>query len=99
MQTRAILLSVKTYDFENDKHERVNGAKISYILPSKVNQDGQVGFPPIQANLKQGVFGQILSVPAVYDFDFEAVPGKNNKLEMVLSSLTYIEDFQINVSE
>lgn len=87
-----LLLSLKTYDFTNDKNERVQGAKISYVMTEKVQEDGLCGFPPIQTSINNETYKKISAVPGLYDFQFEMKPGKNNKAEMFLKDVNFVQE-------
>lgn len=93
-----LVLSVKPYDFENDKGERIQGARVSYLNRKPSARDNEEGFPPLIVTINDGdLVKELKQVPAIYDMEFEQVTGKNNRPELMLSSLEYVApvDFSI----
>lgn len=96
--SKYIVLSVKPYDFENDKGEHIEGAKISYINRNPSVREGELGYPPLIVSVtNKNLLKQLGEAPAVYDMDFEQVTGKNNKPELLLTSLDFVSPVDFSV--
>lgn len=86
-----LVLSVKTYDFENDKKERIVGAKISYLNRNPSKKENECGYPPLIVSIgDKEVLSQLTKAPAIYDLEFEQTTGKNNKPEIILTEVSYV---------
>jgi hypothetical protein len=85
-----VVLSARPYNFINDRNERVQGVKLSYLNPG-VKKDDVMGFEPMIASVPSGFEAALVEVPGRYSMDFEVVSGQKNKPVLQLSSLDYIE--------
>jgi hypothetical protein len=86
-----LVLSVKSYDFENDKKERVVGAKISYLNRKPSKKENECGYPPLIVSINdKEVLEQLKEAPAIYELEFEQTTGKNNKPEILLTEVEYV---------
>lgn len=95
--SKCLVLSIKPYDFENNKGERVQGAKVAYINKRATSRENEKGNPPlIVAISNTEMLKEISEVPAIYDLDFEQVTGKANKPELVLSGIEYIHPVDLS---
>ncbi|MNM75146.1 hypothetical protein D3C81_869220 [compost metagenome] len=94
-----IVLSAKPYDFENNKGERINGVKISYVNRKPSSRDGEYGNPPmITTCSNDSIKGKRLEeCPAIFDLDFEQVTGKNNRPELLLTDIEYIAPVDLSL--
>lgn len=91
-----LVLSARTFDFENKQGERIQGTKISYINKKSSNRDSEYGNPPFIVNTNYLLDENILSkFPAICNLDFEQVIGRNNKPELVLSDLNFVTELSI----
>jgi hypothetical protein len=89
--SKYLVLSLKPYDFVNDDGERIQGAKVSYLNKKPSVRENETGFPPLIVSITNpNLLQDLKSAPAIYDMDFEQVTGRNNKPELMLSSLEYI---------
>lgn len=95
--SKCLVLSAKSYDFENDKGERIQGTKLSYISKNISSREGEKGHPPMIVSLSNTLAKCFTDVPAIYDLDFEQVPGKNNKPETILTDATYVSPVDFSV--
>jgi len=93
-----LVLSVKSYDFENDRKERIVGAKISYLNRNPSKKENEYGYPPLIVSISdKDVLGQLTKAPAIYDLEFEQTTGKNNKPEIILTEVAYISPVDFSV--
>lgn len=89
--SKYIVLSFRPYDFQTDQGERVQGAKVSYLNRRPNVKEGEFGYPPLIVNItNQDIIKDIKEVPAIYEMEFEQVTGKNNKPELMLTSLEHV---------
>lgn len=93
---KCLILGTKSYSFENDKNERIEGAKISYILENKSMKENENGYLPLQTTGKLEILGQIKEVPGVYDVEFGMVPGKNNKPQLEITGFKFIKSCDLS---
>jgi len=93
---KCIILGTKSYNFENDKKEKISGAKISYILENKSTKESENGYLPLQASVKLEILGQLKEVPGVYDVQFGMVPGKNNKPTLDITGFNFIKPVDLS---
>ena len=84
-----LLLSARPYDFMNDKNERVQGVKLSYVNPN-AKQDGVMGFEPMIASVSSDFEKQLEVLPGMYKMGFEVVSGLRNKPVVQLNLLEYV---------
>jgi hypothetical protein len=93
-----LVLSVKSYDFENDKKERVVGAKISYLNRKPSKKENECGYPPLIVSINdKEVLSQLQQAPAIYELEFEQTTGKNNKPEILLTEVEYISPVDLSI--
>jgi len=85
-----IVLSAKPYDFVNDRQERVQGLKLSYINP-KAKQENVMGFEPILASVPVEFEKSLVEVPGAYNMEFEVVTGSKNRAQLQLTEIEFIE--------
>lgn len=85
-----LVLGVKSYNFENDKGEKIEGNKVFYMTFDSV--DGINGYAPMTVNIEKNVFTEF---PAVYKMDFGFKQGRNNKPEVVLKGAELLERVSI----
>lgn len=89
--SKHLVLSINSYDFENRKGERVQGAKVAYINKKPSSREKEIGFPPLLVNVSNPeLVSNFEEVPAIYEMDFEQVTGKNNKPEIILANAELI---------
>lgn len=88
--SRYIVLSARPYDFTNDRQERVQGLKLSY-LNTDVRKDDVLGFEPMIASVPSGFEENLTEVPGRYNMEFEVVPGQKNRPVLQLCSLDFVE--------
>jgi hypothetical protein len=90
-----ILLSARPYDFMNDRQERIQGLKLSYVNPD-IQQEGVMGFEPMIASVPAEYEQKLEQLPGRYRIGFEVVPGLKNRPVVRLSALEFVEalDFQ-----
>lgn len=81
-----IILSAREFDFTNDRQERVQGVKLSYINP-KVQQEGVKGFEPMLASVPAVFADSLGHLPGRYRMSFEVVTGPKNKPQLQLTEL------------
>lgn len=88
--SKYIVLSFKPYDFQNEQGDRVQGAKVSYLNRKPSVREGEFGYPPLIVNITNPeIIKSIKEVPAIYEMEFEQITGKNNKPELMLTSLEH----------
>lgn len=85
-----VVLSARPFDFDNDRRERIQGVKLSYINPS-VKQEGVEGFEPMLVTVPMEFMQSITEVPGRYDMAFEMVTGPKNKPALKLSDMRFVE--------
>ena len=95
--SKYIVLSKKPYDFNNDKNERVAGAKVAYLNKKPSARDGEQGHPPMIVSVSEEMATKLIEVPAIYDMDFEQVTGKNNKPELILTDLQFVSPIDFDL--
>lgn len=96
--SKYMVLSVKPYDFQNDKGERIQGARVSYLNKKPSVRDNELGFPPLQVSItNQNLLNELKQVPAIYDMEFEQVTGRNNKPELMLSEIEMVSPVDFSV--
>ncbi|MDD3962785.1 MAG: hypothetical protein PHT77_13105 [Bacteroidales bacterium] len=88
--SKYIILSARPYDFTNDKQERVQGLKLSYLNPG-VQKEDVLGFEPMIASVPSGFEVNLSEVPGRYNMEFEVVSGQKNRPVLQLTSLDFIE--------
>lgn len=90
--SKYIVLSAKPYNFESSDGNKISGVKIAYLNRKPSPRDGEYGNPPLitKCSLDAVKDVNIKDCPAVFDLDFEQVTGKNNKPELLLTSLDYV---------
>jgi len=84
-----VVLSARSYDFENDRRERVQGVKLSYINPN-VKQEGVQGFEPMLATVPIDFKQYLEQLPGRYRMQFEIVTGPKNKPQLQLNGLEFV---------
>lgn len=95
---KCLVLSAKSYDFENNEGQRIQGTKISYINKKSTERENEFGNPPLIVNTTTPVDKNILNLlPAVCDLNFEQVTGKNNKPELVLTDLELVAATELDL--
>lgn len=93
-----LVLSAKPYDFENDKGDRIQGVKLSYVSKRPSSREGEKGHPPMIASVtNMDLANKIDIVPAIYDLEFEQVPGKNNKPELLLVDVSFLDSIDLGI--
>lgn len=92
-----LVLSAKTYDFETKVGERIQGAKIAYIGKKSSSRENEYGNPPLIVNCSiDAIPEEVLnSLPSICDLEFEQVTGKNNKPELILTNVSYLESIDL----
>lgn len=94
--SKHLVLSVKTYDFKNDGGEQITGAKVSYINKKASPREEEVGHPPMIVSINDmKLVQQFREVPGIYEMDFEQITGKNNKPEISLFDVEFVEPFDL----
>lgn len=92
---KGILLYAKPYSM-NDNGVQKSGISMSYLLTETLSPsqqaDGGKGFRPCRESLPLDMQDQIQTVPGIYAFKFNLVPGSNGKPQMRVASLQYVEN-------
>lgn len=95
--SKHLVLSVKSYDFENKNGERITGAKVSYVNKKASTRDQEYGHPPMIVSVSNvELVQQFREIPGIYEMDFEQVTGKNNKPEIILSDVELVEPMALS---
>lgn len=90
--SKVLILGFKTYSFENEKKERVEGAKVTYISENKSSNMNETGYMPLQSSLNlEVVHASIKDVPGLYDVKYDMVPGRNNKPTLAITGFDFIK--------
>lgn len=89
--SKVIILGAKTYRFENDKKDIVEGAKISYIGEMMSTKQNEVGFMPLQSSLNLQTLATLKDIPGLYEVKYDMVPGRNNKPTLEISGFDFIK--------
>lgn len=89
---KALIMSINSYAFKNQKDEDVEGAKISYITDVTGLKSNVSGYAPMQISVNSEVAKKIKSVPGVYDIDYAMQAGKNNRPEMVIVGFNFVKE-------
>ena len=97
--SKHLVLSMKHYDFNNDKNERIFGAKLFYINKKISSRDSEEGHAPLMVSLNNPVLIEKIKnkLPAICEMEFEQVTGKNNKPEIVLIDVEYISAADLSI--
>ena len=96
--SKYVVLSYKPYDFVNNEGHRVSGARISYINRKPSTRENEFGYPPLTVTISdQNVLKDVKEVPGVYEMEFEQVTGKNNKPELILTTLEQVAAVDFSV--
>lgn len=89
---KALVVGVKTYSFQNDQGQKIEGAKVSYLTSVASTKNNEVGYLPMQVSIPLTMVGQVKNVPALYDVKFDMVPGRNSKPEVIVSGFEYLNE-------
>lgn len=95
---KVLVLNAKTYSVVDEKTGQVNqGVSVWYLNPKSKTNDGVVPMKlsiPVEQNiLTAKVLGH---APAVFNFEFDIMPGKGNKAVMKLSDLEYVSELDLS---
>lgn len=76
----AILLNARRYDFKDETTGRlVQGVTLQYLTADVENNDNDKGCMLFTITAPSEVWGQLQSVPGVYDMEFKQRPGKGGR--------------------
>ena len=89
---KALVVGVKSYSFQNEQGQKIEGAKVSYLTNLESTKNNEVGFLPMLVSIPLTMLGQVKNVPALYDIKFDMVPGRNSKPEFVVSGFDYLNE-------
>lgn len=89
--SKVIILGAKTYCFENDKKEIIEGAKISYLGELQSTKQNEVGYMPLQSSLNLQTLATLKDIPGLYEVKYDMVPGRNNKPTLEISGFDFIK--------
>ena len=96
--SKHLVLSVKSYDFRNNDGEQITGAKVSYINKKPSSREAELGHPPMIVSINDmKLVQEFREVPGIYEMEFEQITGKNNKPEISLFDVDFIETFDVSV--
>lgn len=87
---KALVVGVKTYSFQNEQGQKIEGARVSYLTNIQSTKSNEVGFLPMQTSVPLNMINQVSVVPGIYDIKFDMVPGRNNKPEVVVSGFEFL---------
>lgn len=93
--SKCIVLGVKSYQFENDKQEKIEGAKISYVLENKASKSNENGHLPMQSTVSLDFLKTLNVVPGVYELEYGMVPGRNNKPQLDITGFKFLKEVNI----
>lgn len=93
---KVIILGSKSYRFENDKKEIVEGAKISYISEMKSTKQNEVGYMPLQSSVNVQTLSTLKDVPGLYEAKYDMIPGRNNKPTLELVGFDFIKPVSLD---
>jgi hypothetical protein len=85
--TTVVILHAKRYDFQSEKTgEQIKGAKVTYFFADREDTDNKLGLEPVVSKCPFELIStfQHHGLPAVYEVDFRAKPGKDSKPDMSL---------------
>ncbi|NLL02353.1 MAG: hypothetical protein GX265_04980 [Mollicutes bacterium] len=93
---KCLVLSAKKYDFESNG-DRIQGVKIAYLNKKTLSRDNEYGTPPLIVNCPiDSILPDVLdSLPAICNLEFEQVTGRNNKPELILTNVDYLESVNL----
>ena len=89
---KALVVGVKSYSFQNEQGQKIEGAKVSYLTSLESTKNNEVGFLPMQVSIPLNMLSQVNNVPALYDVKFDMIPGRNEKPEFVVSGFEYLNE-------
>lgn len=89
--SKVIILGAKTYRFENDKKEIVEGAKVSYLSEMMSTKTNEVGYMPLQSSINLQTFSELKDIPGLYEVKYDMIPGRNNKPTLELVGFDFIK--------
>lgn len=89
---KALVVGVKSYSFQNEQGQKIEGAKVSYLTSLESTKNNEVGFLPMQVSIPLNMLSQVNNVPALYDVKFDMIPGRNGKPEVVVSGFEYLNE-------
>mgnify|MGYP001039774177 CR=1 FL=1 len=88
---KVMVVGVKTYSFNNDANQKVEGARVSYLTSIPSNKSNELGFLPLQSIVSLDVVNSLKEIPAIYDVNYDMVPGRNNKPEMIITGFEFLQ--------
>lgn len=89
--SKVMVVGLKSYSFENDQKQRVEGARVSYLTPIESNKSNEVGYLPLQVTIPVNMISSFSEVPGIYDVNFDMVPGRNNKPEIAITGFDFVK--------
>lgn len=87
---KVMVVGLKTYNFENQQGQKIEGAKVSYISDLESNKSNEVGYLPIQASVPLNLVTSLKEIPGIYEVKYDMVPGRNNKPEVTVVGFDFI---------
>lgn len=95
--SKVLILGLSSYSFENEKNERVEGAKVTYISENKSSGINKTGYMPLQSSLNiEVVQTSIKDVPGLYDVKYDMIPGRNNKPTLAITGFDFIKPVSLD---
>lgn len=95
--SKVLITGYKTYSFQNQQNELISGAKISYLSEVKTSKQNELGYLPIQASVNLECISTLKEVPGLYEINFDMVPGKNNKPELVITGFNFLKSVDLPI--
>ena len=87
MANGELVIHVSRYSFSNDRGERVEGVKVTYLPEEADAEPDSRGYKPITVTSQDyTLFNSFPSVPGLYDMRFRQRAGKDGKPTLELRS-------------
>lgn len=95
--SKVVILGVKTYSFENERNERVEGARLTYLPFTKSIEGNEIGYAPLTSNVNLECLKTLKDIPGQYDCKYEMVAGKNNKPTLKVTGFDFIKTVDLDI--
>jgi len=94
-----LVLNAKRYSFKNDDGEQVEGTTLQYVEPGElVEEENRRGAEVLTITAPVDFFGQLHTLPGLYDLAFRQRPGKNGRPTLTVTSARFLAGSEL-VSE
>lgn len=86
-----LVLNAKRYSFKNDDGEQVEGTTLQYLEPGElVAEENRRGAEVLTITAPVDFFGQLSTLPGLYDLNFRQRPGKNGRPTLTVTSARFL---------